>query len=207
MTVKEVFELRKQGRLEEAYDAIRPMYAVHKGKYTTLAMFWVGSDMLKKRLSEGQKSEAVAIFKALVRLYPNVDDGDGRCRYALLAHLCRLSESTGEVRVLDYVAAFPLRDTDWQIQTTPHGSIIHSVAQRLVKQGFGELQQDPSIDNALLAMPLLEQAMAHAPHDDTHLHFMAQVYHIMGDEEKMSAIMPKTTFSWPLPFDVPKSAR
>ena len=36
MTVKEVFELRKQGKIEEAYDAIRPMYAVHKGKYTTL---------------------------------------------------------------------------------------------------------------------------------------------------------------------------
>jgi hypothetical protein len=30
MTVKEVFDLRKQGRIEEAYEAIRPMYAVHQ---------------------------------------------------------------------------------------------------------------------------------------------------------------------------------
>ena len=51
MTVKEVFELRKQGKIEEAYDAIRPMYAVHKGKYTTLCMFWTASDILKKRLT------------------------------------------------------------------------------------------------------------------------------------------------------------
>ena len=26
MTVKEVFELRKQGKIEETYEAIRPMY-------------------------------------------------------------------------------------------------------------------------------------------------------------------------------------
>ena len=38
--------LRKQGRTEEAYAAILPMYAVHKGHYTTIAMFWVGVDMM-----------------------------------------------------------------------------------------------------------------------------------------------------------------
>lgn len=30
MTVKEVFDLRKQGKIEEAYETIRPMYAVHQ---------------------------------------------------------------------------------------------------------------------------------------------------------------------------------
>ena len=29
MTTKEIFELRKQGRIEEAYDAIRPMLGYH----------------------------------------------------------------------------------------------------------------------------------------------------------------------------------
>ena len=43
MTVKEVFDLRKQGKIEEAYEAIRPMFAVHQGKYTTLCMFWTAS--------------------------------------------------------------------------------------------------------------------------------------------------------------------
>ena len=62
MTVKEVFELRKQGKIEEAYDAIRPMYAVHKGKYTTLCMFWTASDILKKRLTEKKTAEAEKIF-------------------------------------------------------------------------------------------------------------------------------------------------
>ena len=63
MTVKEIFELRKQGRIEEAYEAIRPMYAVHKGKYTTLAMFWTGSDILRKRLTEKRHTEARKVLK------------------------------------------------------------------------------------------------------------------------------------------------
>ena len=41
MEVRDVFELRKQGKIEEAYNAIRPMYAAHKGHYTTIAMFWI----------------------------------------------------------------------------------------------------------------------------------------------------------------------
>ena len=55
MTTKDVFELRKQGRIEEAYDAIRQLYADDKGPYTSLAMFWTATDILKKRLKEANK--------------------------------------------------------------------------------------------------------------------------------------------------------
>ena len=58
MTVKDIFMLRKQGQIEEAYNAIRPLYAVDKGPYTSLAMFWTASDILKKRVSEGKTDEA-----------------------------------------------------------------------------------------------------------------------------------------------------
>ena len=49
MEVKDIFELRKQGKIEEAYNAIRPMYAAHKGHYTTIAMFWIGVDVMRLR--------------------------------------------------------------------------------------------------------------------------------------------------------------
>ena len=77
MTVKDVFELRKQGRIEEAYDAIRPLYANDKGPYTSLAMFWTATDMLKKRLNEGRTEEAEKILAALQRMLPNVPDKEG----------------------------------------------------------------------------------------------------------------------------------
>ena len=68
MTVNEVFDLRKQGKIEEAYEAIRPMYAVHQGKYTTLCMFWTASDILKKRIEEKRIEEAENIFGRFVKL-------------------------------------------------------------------------------------------------------------------------------------------
>lgn len=76
MTVKEIFELRKQGKIEEAYDAIRPMYAAHKGRYTSLCMFWTAADIFKKRLREGRTDEAAKIYEALKRVLPYIKDSD-----------------------------------------------------------------------------------------------------------------------------------
>ena len=74
MTVKEIFELRKQGRIEEAYAAIRARYATYRGKYTTLCMFWVASDVFKLRLQQGRVEEAEKIYRALERLIPSIED-------------------------------------------------------------------------------------------------------------------------------------
>jgi hypothetical protein len=74
MTVKEVFDLRRQGRVEEAYEAIRPMYAAHKGRYTTLCMFWTASDVFKLRMDKGRTDEAEKIFLALQRMLPRVQE-------------------------------------------------------------------------------------------------------------------------------------
>ena len=73
MTVKEVFDLRKQGRIEEAYDTIRPMYAAHKGRYTTLCMFWTAADVFKLRLEQGRVEEGEKILEALKRMLPRVE--------------------------------------------------------------------------------------------------------------------------------------
>ena len=82
ISVKDIFDMRKQGRIEEAYDAIRPMYAQHKGRYTTLCMFWTAADVFKLRLEQGRTDEAEKIYRALLRLLPRVEEitnelGDG----------------------------------------------------------------------------------------------------------------------------------
>lgn len=74
MTVKDVFDLRRQGRIEEAYEAIRPMYAVHKGRYTTLCMFWTAADVFKLRLDQDRTEEAGKILEALRRMHPRVEE-------------------------------------------------------------------------------------------------------------------------------------
>ena len=93
MTVKEIFELRKEGRVEEAYNAILPMYRVHHGKYTSLAMFWCAVDMMNLLLSKAvDKSEnslnalqeAEKIYTSLQRLALKVYDESGACQQAVL---------------------------------------------------------------------------------------------------------------------------
>ena len=78
MTVKEIFDLRKQGRIEEAYEAIRPMYRVHKGHYTSLCMYLCARDVFNIRLAEGKIDEASKIYQALERLVPFIEDKDGK---------------------------------------------------------------------------------------------------------------------------------
>lgn len=82
MTVRDIFELRKQGRIEEAYDAIRAMYAVEKGPHHSLAMFWTATDVFKKRLSENRQDEARKIYLSMKRLLPNVPDNNGWAKNA-----------------------------------------------------------------------------------------------------------------------------
>ena len=104
MTVKEIFELRKEGRVEEAYNAILPMYRVHHGKYTSLAMFWCAVDMMNlllgKAVDQSEESlsalaEAEKIYKSLQRLAPKIYDELGSCQQALL----NLGEALQSTRV------------------------------------------------------------------------------------------------------------
>ena len=76
MTVKDIFALRKQGKIEEAYEAIRPIYKEHKGKYTTLCMFWTAADVFKLRLDQKRVEEAEKIYWALERLVPSIEDDE-----------------------------------------------------------------------------------------------------------------------------------
>lgn len=192
MTVKEIFELRKQGRIEEAYEAIRPMYAVHKGKYTTLCMFWTACDILKKRIKEKRLDEADKIFKALLRILPNIDDRDGKAHSSIYYRAVTLDRESPSFSMLSFVEGLKteqLRDEDWKAIATPavQGAPPHpipSVAQQLLACAFREIEDEPTVDNALKVMPLLQEAVRRNPHDTNIRRYMAVVYRIMGETDK-----------------------
>ena len=77
MTINDIFELRKQGKIEEAYNAVRLLYAKDKGPDTSSMMFWTATDILKIRLRENNNNEAEKILAALERMLPFVPDKDG----------------------------------------------------------------------------------------------------------------------------------
>lgn len=104
MTVKDIFDLRKQGRIEEAYEAIKARYKVYRGKYTILCMFWTARDIFNIRMAAGRIDEARKIYEALKRVLPNIDDRDGKAAafmaYAHRRLLQRQLESTPQIRVI-----------------------------------------------------------------------------------------------------------
>ena len=87
MTVKDIFDLRKQGRIEEAYEAIKARYKVYRWKYTTLCMFWTARGIFNIRMAAGRIDEARKIYEALKRVLPNIDDRDGKAAaFMVYAH-------------------------------------------------------------------------------------------------------------------------
>ena len=200
MTVKDVFELRKQGRIEEAYEAIRPMYAVHKGKYTTLAMFWTGSDILRKRLTEKRHTEARKVFEALLRVLPSIDDKDGKAHASIMGSAVLLGEQVPGFDILSFIGNYAsqhLTEADWQGFTPspkegePEDKRrfpLPSNAQRLLTLAFHQLRRQPTADNALIIMPMLQEAIRRRPYDKNHQRQMAVVYSIMNEREKAANI-------------------
>ena len=77
MNVNEVYELRRQGKIEEAYEVIREIYATDKSASVAKAMFWTAVDVLKKRVEENRMEEASKIYLALDRLLSNTVDENG----------------------------------------------------------------------------------------------------------------------------------
>ena len=84
MEVRDVFEMRKEGRLEEAYSAILKLYALHQGPHTNLCMFWCTNDMFKLRARQKRVEEARRLLFQLVKLYPQTKDRMGQGNRAII---------------------------------------------------------------------------------------------------------------------------
>lgn len=192
MTVKEIFDLRKQGRIEEAYEAIRPMYAVHQGKYTTLCMFWTAHDILKLRLQEKRIDEAEKIFKALLRILPNIEDKNDGARKSMLHYALVLGKESKSFSVLEYIGQLDveqLTDDDWKTITESAEGValnhsIPSVVRQLLTHAFHELQENSTAENAQKMMPLLHEALRRNQRDRHCQRYLAVTYRRMGDKEK-----------------------
>lgn len=68
MNINEIFGLREQGLIKDAYEAARIYYASDKGQTATRLMFWTAVDMLRFQVKNGQTDEATKIYQALERL-------------------------------------------------------------------------------------------------------------------------------------------
>lgn len=186
MEVKDIFELRKQGRTEEAYAAVLPMYAVHKGHYTTIAMFWVGVDMMKLRYQQRRLEEAYKIFRSLMRLYPTMDDRDLKGQSAMMRAALLVFDHHPGFSMLDFIMQWDitrLTEDDW-IMGQGDGHPVPSIGMRVVGKVFKEVESNPTVEMALKAAPILAEALKHSPYNMNNQRYKAMIYRIMGKKDK-----------------------
>lgn len=100
LTCKEIFELKDNGQIEEAYDAARALYAVDRSPYACSAMFWTAVSMFRVRVFEGRTVECEKILKALERLLPSVPDPNGRVADAYKHSVQQMRKANGRSDLL-----------------------------------------------------------------------------------------------------------
>lgn len=186
MEVRDIFKLRSQGKTEEAYAAICPLYAVHKGPHTTICMFWVGMDMMRLRYRQRRLVEAYKIFQALLRLYPTMDDTELRGQAAMMRAALLVFDHNPEFSMLDFITRWGitrLTDEDWKIVAVDKHP-IPSLGMRIVGKVFHEVNAHPTIDMALAAAPILAEALRHSPYNFNNQRYKAIIYKIMGKTDK-----------------------
>ncbi|MCR4663926.1 MAG: acetyltransferase [Paludibacteraceae bacterium] len=190
MTVKDEFELRKEGRVEEAYNAIMPMYKEHHGHYTTLCMFWCGCDMAKLHINRGNSNDALRILQSLARLYPDLEDKDLNAKQTLLNIAVQLAKADKSFSLLDFMQWWGienLKDVDFEaVQSNGHP--VPSRGQRIASRIFHEVKDCDEMERVRIAMPYIDLALLHTPHNRNLKRAKALLLAKTGKKEQAVAI-------------------
>lgn len=204
-TIQEIFEMRKNGQFEQAYEAVLPMYRVHHGHYTTLCMFWTATDVMRLRIEAGRCQEAEQILASLRHLYPNLQDKDRSAartlnRLALLLatkeqemkKLQREQNETMQFSLMDYVTDFGMNyldDADWEASEW-NGHPVPSFGVKLISRIFHEVNEDGAVDTDQLATALefVQLGLQHAPRNKHLLRYQAILLYKTGEKQRAVAL-------------------
>lgn len=196
-TLQEIFEMRKNGNFEQAYNAVLPLYSEHHGHYTTLCMFWTATDVMRLRIDAGECEQAERIFASLRQIYADLQDSEHTAARMLNRLALQLSTREQELRwqsqsafsfsLLDYMSDFGhqyLTDEDWQ-QGEKDGHPMPSFAMRITTRIFHEIstQSGCSMDRIIAAMEMVMRCLKHTPKNKHLLRYQAYLTYQSGDIE------------------------
>lgn len=188
MTVKDIFQLRKDGNIDEAWAAIQPMFAVHKGHYTSLAYFWLASDKLKVAIELKDKDTARHMLFAMTQAYPYIEDTDGRGRSAIIRGALKVDELIENFNLMYFLPYFEqMSDDDWKkMKVGDHW--VPSQAERVLGRLFKGIEDRGDLDYVTKLVPLLGIALKHVPTNKTYLRCLARIYLLEGENEKAADV-------------------
>lgn len=183
MEVRDIFALRKEGKVEEAYSAISGIYAVHHGPHTNLCMFWCASDMLKARAKDNNAKEARRLLGQMVKIYPTINDHDGRAARAISKGALAMDRMVEGFNLVYFMPWFDkLADDDWQPYTVD-GHRVPSLGQQIVNHLMKDIQQR-DVDYINKVIGLFRVAIQKAPNYKQNLRHYAHLHTFLGNSGK-----------------------
>lgn len=189
MTVQEIFELRKQGQVAQAWEAIQPMFAVHKGHYTSIAYFWLASDSLKSALEAKNADAARQLLFKMTQAYPYIEDADGRARQAIIKGALKVDSLMEQFNLAYFMPYFEkMNDDDWRAQKV-NDHWLPSLGERVISHLFRDFEQRSDAEYVARIVPLLGTALKHRPNDKNYLRILARLYQMEGQRDKAEEVL------------------
>lgn len=189
MTVQDIFNLRKEGKTDEAWEAIQPMFAVHKGHYTSLAYFWLASDKLKTAVAAKDASAARRLLFSMTQAYPYIEDKDGRGCQAIIFGSLHMDDLTEQFNLAYFMPYFrKLTKDDWYAQKVDD-HWVPSLGQRVVAHLFRKIEDRNNLDYVSSVVPMLRTSLLYHPKDLNNLRILARLYFIAKESEKGEEIL------------------
>lgn len=183
MEVKDIFDIRKEGRTEEAYRAICQIYAHHHGPHTNLCMFWCSSDMFKKSAKTHDIEAMRQMLGNMVKIYPEIKDEKGEAARSIARAAVAMDKEVKDFNLIYFMPWFDkLTDEDWKPYTVNNHQ-VPSLGQQVVNHLMKDIQTR-DIDYINKVADLFRQAMQKAPGYKLNLRHMAQLHIILGQSDK-----------------------
>lgn len=180
MEVRDIFTMRKEGKTEEAYQAICEIYAHHHGPHTNLCMFWCSSDMFKKLAKEKNVKEMRRMLGQMVKIYPDIKDDRCEAARAISKAAVAMDREVKDFNLIYFLPWFnKLTDEDWKPYIVNNHQ-VPSLGQQEVNHLMKDIQTR-DIDYINQITDLFRKAMQIAPNYKLNLRHYAQLHIMLGN--------------------------
>lgn len=177
--MKELLELRRKGRIEEAYQGISRIYSKTKTPYTALALFWGADDMFRLRMKQGNTDAARHLLYEIIKVYPFINDNDLRVNRKIAVNALALDKALTDFNLAYFLPYFfRLPPRDWQ-EYPAKGYMVPSVGQQAANRLMARI---PTCDEEYIqkVLPFFRFALSKNPANRDNLRHLAQLYARVG---------------------------
>lgn len=187
MEVRDIFNMRKEGKTTEAYALISDMYARHQGKYTTMCMFWCTDDMFRLALGNGDWPQARRMLYDMTRIYPATGTVDERAVSCIVREAVELDRHLDDFNLVYFMPYFALLgEQDW-LTTSIDGHRVPSLGQQVVNHLLkGIDRRDAAYIETIT--PLFQKALKIAPNYKENRRHLAQIKVLLGKRDEAADI-------------------